>query len=107
MNNTISWFAPKNKVYCGTSSLTNRICLAVLINSVGVTKAFSLLFHRMNIALTPDVLHFLELKEKGRVYRLNKIGLQATKKDRKKRKFEQLKEDEAVARKEQIGRAHV
>jgi hypothetical protein len=43
-NNTVSWFAPKNKVYCGTSSLTNRVGFAVSITSVGVLEYFRRLF---------------------------------------------------------------
>jgi hypothetical protein len=39
-NNTASWFAPKNKVYCGTMSLTNRIGMAIGINSLGLLGYF-------------------------------------------------------------------
>jgi hypothetical protein len=28
-NDTISWFAPKNKAYCGSGSLTNHVSLAI------------------------------------------------------------------------------
>jgi hypothetical protein len=39
-NNTASWFAPKNKVYCGSSSLTNRLSIALGINTLGLTEYF-------------------------------------------------------------------
>jgi hypothetical protein len=35
-NNTLSWFAPKNKVYCASASLSNRLSIAVGIHSVGL-----------------------------------------------------------------------
>jgi hypothetical protein len=37
-NNTVSWMAPKNKVYCGSCSLSNWLCIAVGINSIGLVR---------------------------------------------------------------------
>jgi hypothetical protein len=34
-NNTFSWLAPKNKVYCGSQSLRNRLCIGMGINALG------------------------------------------------------------------------
>jgi hypothetical protein len=37
-NQSASWFAPKNKVYCASMSLTNRLSMAVGINTLGVSE---------------------------------------------------------------------
>jgi hypothetical protein len=65
-NNTISWMAPKNKVYCGSSSLSNRLCMAVGINSIGLVRYFTRLYKEMGITMTPNVEHFLQVKERAR-----------------------------------------
>lgn len=64
-NNTASWFAPKNKVYCGSRSLSNRISLAVGINTLGLLQYFKRLYKKLGIVITPNVLHFLQVKEKS------------------------------------------
>ena len=65
-NNTVSWFAPKNKVYCGSWSLWNRIALAIGVTSIGVSAYFCRLFKALGIPLTPNVEHFLCVKERQR-----------------------------------------
>jgi hypothetical protein len=37
-NQSAPWFAPKNKVYCASMSLTNRLSMAVGINTLGVSE---------------------------------------------------------------------
>jgi hypothetical protein len=103
-NNTVSWFAPKNKVYCGTWSLTNRVGLAPGINSVGLEAYFTRLFTLLGIDLTPNVQHFLNVKDRNRQKRLAKIKTRDAKKERMKSKFDKLKLDEVVARKERSKR---
>jgi hypothetical protein len=39
-NNTASWMAPKNKVYCATSSLTNQLSTDVAMNTLGFEEYF-------------------------------------------------------------------
>ena len=39
-NNTVDWFAPKNKVYCGSRSLSNRVGMAIGITSIGFMAYF-------------------------------------------------------------------
>jgi hypothetical protein len=63
-NNTFSWLAPKNKKYCGTGSLSNRIAIGIGVTSLGLVDYFKCLFEELEIAVTPNILHFLEVKER-------------------------------------------
>jgi hypothetical protein len=99
-NNTASWLAPKNKVYCGSQSLQNRLSIALGINILGVVGYFKRLFKMLGIAFTADVHYYLQTKESTRTKRLAKLQLKETKKNRLKKKFDQLKADEVIARKE-------
>jgi hypothetical protein len=103
-NNSAAWLAPKNKVYCGTTSLTNRISIGVGIVSIGIHCYFRRLFHSLGIAMTPNIIHFLEVKENQRRKRLVKLKTREAKRDRMKRKFDKLKEDEKIAKKERSKR---
>jgi hypothetical protein len=103
-NNTASWLAPKNKVYCGTTSLRNRISIGVGIVSIGFQGYFRRLYHALGIAMTPNIVHFLEVKDKQRNRRLAKVKTRKAKRERMKRKFDRLRQDELVARKERSKR---
>lgn len=103
-NNTVSWFVPKNKVYCRAWSLTNRVGLALGINSVSLEMYFKRLFKLLGIAMTPNVLHFLKVKERNRVKQLDKIKTREMKKLRMKSKFDNLKKDEVIAKRERSKR---
>ena len=103
-NNTASWLAPKNKVYCGSKSLQNRLSLAVGINTIGLVAYFKRLFKVLGIKMTPDVEYYLGTKETTQSKRLAKIRTKDMKKKRLKNKFEQMKEDELVARNERSRR---
>jgi hypothetical protein len=104
-NNTASWFAPKNKVYCGTRSLHNRIGMAIGINSLGLLDYFKRPNKTYGIAMTPNVMHFWTVnKERNRQKRLKNLQTREYKKLRMKRKFEQLKEDEKIAKRERSKR---
>jgi hypothetical protein len=63
-NNICTWFAPKNKVFAGTGSLTNRISFAVGINSIGIDVFFKRLFKKLGIAITDNK----RTKKKGAVF---------------------------------------
>lgn len=104
-NNTASWFAPKNKVYSGSQSLCNRLSLAVGINSIGMEQYFSRLFRTFKIAMPPDIQHFLAVKQNCRQKRRDKRKLKETKRNRVKRKYEKLAEDEACAKRDAAKRA--
>jgi hypothetical protein len=103
-NNTFSWLAPKNKVYCGSQSLKNRLCIGVGINTLGTHGYFKRLYKKLGIVMTDNILHFLELKENKRLKRLAKVKLTETKKDRLKNKHDKLREDTAIAQKERSKR---
>jgi hypothetical protein len=99
-NNTVSWFAPKNKVYCGSLSLSNRIGLALGINALGLHQYYIRLFKALGIQMTDNVSHFLQVQEKRRSSRLTKLKTRGQKKLRCKNKFAKLKSDEQVAQHE-------
>jgi hypothetical protein len=99
-NNTVSWFAPKNKVYCGSLSLSNRIGLALGINAIGLHQYYTRLFKALGIQMTDNVAHFLQVQESRRSKRLTKLKTRNQKKQRCKSKFAKLKADEVVAQHE-------
>lgn len=103
-NNAASWLAPKNKVYCGSKSLQNRLSIAVGINTIGLVAYFKCLFKVLGIRMTADVEYYLGTKETTRSKRLAKLRTKEMKKNRLKNKFEQMKEDEVIARKERSKR---
>ena len=100
INNTISYFAPKNRVYCATRLLQNQIAIAIGILSLGFLPYFCRLFKALGIAMTPNTLHFLEVRDGTRMKRLHHLTKTTTKKDRMKQKFELLRKDEEEAKKQ-------
>jgi hypothetical protein len=105
-NNTASWFASsKNKVYCGTRSLANRIgMMAVGITSIGLVDYFQRLMKTYGIRATPNTIHFWNTRERNRSKRLAHIQTRDAKKLWLKRKYEQLHEDEKQAKSERAKR---
>jgi hypothetical protein len=99
-NQICTWFSPKNKVFAGSGSLTNRISFAVGINSVGFDAFFQRLFMRMGMTMTPNVAHYLKVKEKKRVTRLAMIRTKDAKLLKNKSKYDKLKEHTDQAKKE-------
>jgi hypothetical protein len=89
--------APKNKVYCGSCSLSNRLCIAVGINSIGLVRYYTRLYKAMGITITPNVMHFLQVKEGARTRRSKKCKEAETKKKRNERKMEACRKDERQA----------
>jgi hypothetical protein len=106
-NNRVSWFAPKNKVYCGSGSLHNRVAVAVGVNTLGFTVYFRRLFRLLGIQLTDSIVHFLQVKEKTRTVRLEKLKSKEKKQQRMADKHERMRQDELVARKERVKRQGV
>jgi hypothetical protein len=99
-NNMASWFAPKNKVYCGSQSLENRLSMAIGINSIGLHRYFTRLYKVFGITMDPCIAHYLSVKENIRIKRHAKNKLRKTKKARKERQYTSLREQEKIARKE-------
>jgi hypothetical protein len=103
-NNTFSWLAPKNKIYCGSQSLKNRLCIGIGINGLGMEEYFRRLFKKLGIVMTANVAHFLKVKGTKRINRLDKLKLPEKKRNRLKDKTEKLRKDTAVAIKERSKR---
>ena len=103
-NNFMTWFAPKNKTHCGSRSLWNRVCLCIGITSIGYLAYFRRLYKKLGIAMTPNVLNYLDVKHKCRSRRLELAKQKLSKKKRNKRKYEMLKEHTTIARKERAKR---
>jgi hypothetical protein len=99
-NNTTSWFAPKNKVYCGLQSLENQLSMAIGIGSLGLERYFHRLFILLSISMKPNITHFLTFKELLQTKRHNKNELTSTKKNCIKVKMDVLKEHKEIARQE-------
>ena len=98
INNIISYFAPKNRVYCATRLLQTRIGIAIGIISLGFRPYFQRLFKELGIAMPSSVLHYLEVRDNHRIKCLLKATKASTKKIRMQRKFELLKKDEEDAK---------
>jgi hypothetical protein len=103
-NQICTWFAPKNKVFAGSGSLHNRIAFAVGINSLGVEAFFKRLFKALGIPMTANVAYYLELKEKNRNKRLEKVKTKEAKLKKNKRKYDKLADDVKIAKKELLQR---
>ena len=103
-NNTFAWLAPKNKVYCGTQSLINRLSMGIGIQGLGLLEYFRRLFKKLGVVVTPNILHFLSVKQAKRAKQNYKVKQNETKKQCLQSKFEQLRKDEATAKKERAKR---
>ena len=96
-NNTVSWVAPKNKVLCGTSSLRNRVIIALGITTLGTVGFFTGLFTRLNILMYPDIQHFLKVVGGKRQKRLDKTKTPAFKKKKQANEYAKLRKFTAEA----------
>ena len=93
LNNTISWLAPKNKVYCGSNSLQNRISIAVGITALGTMVYYAGLFQRLGMTMNANTQHYLQVTDKLRSMRLAKTKTKEFKKKRKADEYERLKKE--------------
>jgi hypothetical protein len=106
-NNICTWFLPKNKVFAGSGSLNNRICIAVGINSIGVLPFYTKLLRKLGIAMTDNVHHYLECKETARMKKIECGKTSQAKKDRNNGKYLKLRADTRIAKMEHLKRAGV
>ena len=90
-NNTVSWLAPKNKVYSGTCSLTNRVNIALDITTIGTLKYYKGLFNMLSIQMIADIGHYLTV-----VGQKKKSCIQEK---RKTQEYDRLKKETAEATK--------
>jgi len=105
LNNTIAWLAPKNKVYSGSSSLSNRTCIATCISCLGTLVFFEQVFDSFGVQMTTDVRHHLELTNVRRTKRIAKTKTAEGKKRRCRKFHDELIEHTKVAKKERKKRA--
>lgn len=103
-NNTMAWLAPKNKVYCGSNSLKNRMSLAIGLKTLGTKDYFELLYKKLGIKVTNDILHYLTVKSKNRDSRVAKTKTTAYKRKRKADEYARLKRDTEDAIKDKCKR---
>ena len=103
-NNTFSWYAPKNKAHCGSYSLHNRIGMGIGVNSLGVEAHFRRLLIKLGTQMSPDMAHFLKVKDRMRSERLARLRSDAYRRKKMEHKTEQLKKDTAIAHKERAKR---
>jgi hypothetical protein len=103
-NQICTWFAPKNKVFCGSGSLHNRLAFAVGINSLGYNEFFTSLLNKLGITITENIAHYLRVKENTRVKRLVKIRTKDHKLAKNQHKRDKLKADTKVAKTEFLRR---
>jgi hypothetical protein len=97
-NNTVAWLAPKNKIYCGSRSLENRIGIAVGIKTLGLGPYIKRLYNVLGIEITPNIVHILDRNENKRAKRLTKIKTTDAKKVKLKRKFQKQADAEVQAK---------
>ena len=98
LNFSISIEAQKNKAFCGTRLLSNRIAIAVGIASLGFMPFYKHLYKSLGIVITPNIVHFLEVKGRNRNKRPLNANNTSTKKRHKKRKMDNLWKEESKAK---------
>jgi len=99
-NNTVSWVAPKNKVYSLSDSLQNRIALALGINGLGTLNYYKLLCGRCNIEIPPDVLCYLTQQSNDRDVRNAKAKRPESKQKRVQKCHDNLLVKTVIAKRE-------
>jgi len=92
LNNTIAWKAPKGKTYCGSSSLENRISMAVSTHLIGPEEYFKRLYGLMGMQVRPGTAHYLRLQAKKLETKRGKQKKVDVKRRRNEKNFEKLKE---------------
>ena len=92
LNSIVAWIAPKSKSYSGTISLKTRIFIAIGIHLAGFESFFLKLYESMAIEVTPGIAYYLKMQQKGRDRRLVKAKDTETKKRRRRKQYQQLKD---------------
>jgi hypothetical protein len=90
LNNTVAWFAQKNKNLSGTTSLSIRVHLAVGITIAGYEPFLVELFHRVGIELTQGTSKHLKQLWKRKKAQQKKQKSAKFKNDRNSRKRQKL-----------------
>ena len=104
LNNVVAWLAPKNKMYCASYSLTNRVAVAVGIVSLGLLEYHQQLFKALGIQMSDETLHFLTVKDGARARKQAKQKTKEAKLKRQEKKAASMKQDTATAKRERAQR---
>lgn len=105
INNSVAWLAPKNKMYCASHSLHNRIAVAIGVTSVGLLPYHVRLFKKLGITMTSETLHFLTVKDRKRARKQAIAKTKEAKLKRQAKKADGLKVYTATAKREKAQRA--
>jgi hypothetical protein len=92
LNQTISWFAPKNKTYCGSDSLRNRVGMALSIHLVGYDAFYLALYDALGLEVDELVHHCLLLKQSARQRHLDSTQTTTYKNKRRESVYLKLRE---------------
>jgi len=87
LNNTISWFAPKNWTYSGSCSLRNRVGMAVSIHLVGHDVFYEDLSNELGIHTDARFLHCLDVTQRERLKHLEYTQMAKYKEKRRSGSF--------------------
>ena len=91
MNNTISWFAPKNKTYSGSLSLQIRIGMAVAINILGEDVFFASLYEECGITMSDVTLHGLHVQQTAKENRYSRERTNSARKERMQKTYAKIR----------------
>jgi len=92
LNNTIAWKAPKGKTYLGSTSLENRVCIAVSTHLIGPEECWQRLFMSLGMTLRLGTAHYLRLQTRALESRRTKQKKIDVKRKRNDKNFIKLKE---------------
>ena len=92
LNSIVAWIAPKSKSYSGTISLKTRIFIAIGIHLAGFESFFLKLYESMAIEVMPGIAYYLKMQQKGRDRRLLRAKETETKKRRRRKQYQELKD---------------
>lgn len=92
MNNAVSWLAPKNKTYCGSISLLNRVSVALCVNLLGYDVFMEKLFSTLGLVMNPSTWYSIKIQQQHRLDRLLYSKTSKCKIERNARVYKKLKE---------------
>ena len=97
INNVITWYCPKNKVYAGTTALSSRISMAIGIHTLGYEAYFEKVFDQLGMELTPAMRHYFQIKSGFKARHQVRVKSAKYKRSRKQQHYEKLKVEMADA----------
>ena len=104
LNNVVAWLAPKNKMYCATRSLENRIAVAIGLVSCGLLAYHERLFKELGIELSDETWHYLTVRDNSRRKKAQKAKTVEAKLKRQEKKADTLLKETNNAKREKAQR---